>query len=134
MGKRGARLALVQERGIPHDGSFIDERVWASLSESERALHYQRARRNAGMNSKPRSKPASTSVQAKKKRSPAKPHQDPLRGQPIQVRHEDVIPEGLPRKYFLKSTFNTEDIMHAPVEKTLKMLDKILSGERLFTM
>jgi len=43
-------------------------------------------------------------------------------------------PEGLPKKYFLKSTFNTHDIMHSPVEKTLKMLDKILAGERLFTM
>lgn len=43
-------------------------------------------------------------------------------------------PEGLPQKYFLKSTFNTHDIMHSPVEKTLKMLDKILTGERLFTM
>jgi len=43
-------------------------------------------------------------------------------------------PEGLPPKYFLKSTFNTHDIMHSPVEKTLKMLDKILTGERLFTM
>ena len=54
--------------------------------------------------------------------------------QPVIVKHEDEIPEGLPRKYFLKSTFNTQDIMHAPVEKTLKMLDKILAGERLFTM
>ena len=44
------------------------------------------------------------------------------------------VPEGLPRKYLLKSTFNTHDIMHSPVEKTLKMIDKILSGERLFTM
>ncbi len=65
---------------------------------------------------------------------PAKSLQDPSKVQPIHVRHEDIIPEGLPRKYFLKSTFNTQDIMHAPVEKTLKMLDKILAGERLFTM
>lgn len=43
-------------------------------------------------------------------------------------------PEGLPPKYLKKSTFNTHDIMHSPVEKTLKMLDKILTGERLFTM
>ncbi len=44
------------------------------------------------------------------------------------------IPDGLPRKYFFKSTFNTHDIMHSPVEKTINMIDKILSGERLFTM
>jgi hypothetical protein len=50
------------------------------------------------------------------------------------VRQDQEVPEGLPRKYFLKSTFNTHDIMHAPVEKTVKMLDKILAGERLFTM
>jgi hypothetical protein len=54
--------------------------------------------------------------------------------QPIIVKHQAVIPDGLPSKYFSKSTFNTHDIMHAPVEKTLLMLDKILSGERLFTM
>lgn len=34
----------------------------------------------------------------------------------------------------VRSTFNTADIMHAPVEKTIKMLEKIISGERLFTM
>jgi hypothetical protein len=34
----------------------------------------------------------------------------------------------------VKSTFNTADLMHSPVEKTLKMLEKILKGERLFTM
>ncbi|MEK6945304.1 MAG: hypothetical protein AABW63_00755 [Nanoarchaeota archaeon] len=34
----------------------------------------------------------------------------------------------------VRSTFNTADIMHSPVEKTLKMLEKIISGERLFTM
>lgn len=33
-----------------------------------------------------------------------------------------------------KGTLNTHDIMHAPVEKTIKMLEKIISGERLFTM
>lgn len=33
-----------------------------------------------------------------------------------------------------KGTFNTHDIMHAPVEKTIRMLEKIISGERLFTM
>nr|MBN2277490.1 hypothetical protein [candidate division Zixibacteria bacterium] len=34
----------------------------------------------------------------------------------------------------VRATFNTSDIMHAPVEKTLKILEKIISGERLFTM
>jgi hypothetical protein len=34
----------------------------------------------------------------------------------------------------VRSTFNTADIMHSPVEKTLKMLEKIIKGERLFTM
>jgi hypothetical protein len=53
----------------------------------------------------------------------------------IVVRHTDgEVPEGLPKKFLSKSTFNTHDIMHSPVEKTLKMIDKILAGERLFTM
>ena len=47
---------------------------------------------------------------------------------------KEECPDGLPTKYWIKSTFNTHDIMHSPVEKTLRMLDKILSGERLFTM
>ena len=34
----------------------------------------------------------------------------------------------------VRSTFNTAAIMHAPVEKTIKMLEKIINGERLFTM
>jgi hypothetical protein len=34
----------------------------------------------------------------------------------------------------VRTTFNTGDLMHAPVEKTLKMLEKIITGERLFTM
>jgi hypothetical protein len=34
----------------------------------------------------------------------------------------------------VRSTFNTADLMHSPVEKTLKMLEKIINGERLFTM
>jgi len=33
-----------------------------------------------------------------------------------------------------KGTFNTHDIMHSPVEKTIRMLEKIIAGERLFTM
>lgn len=34
----------------------------------------------------------------------------------------------------IRTTFNTSDLMHSPVEKTLKMLQKIIRGERLFTM
>ena len=34
----------------------------------------------------------------------------------------------------VRSTFNTNDLMHSPVEKTLKMLEKIINGERYFTM
>lgn len=33
-----------------------------------------------------------------------------------------------------RQTFNTCDLMNSPVEKTVKMLEKIISGERLFTM
>ena len=53
----------------------------------------------------------------------------------IAVHHVGAeIPDGLPKKFVTKSTFNTHDIMHSPVEKTLKMIDEILAGERLFTM
>ena len=34
----------------------------------------------------------------------------------------------------VKGTYNTHDIMHSPVEKTLKILEKIINGDRLFTM
>lgn len=34
----------------------------------------------------------------------------------------------------VRTTFNTSDLMHSPVEKTIKMLEKVLKGERLFTM
>lgn len=34
----------------------------------------------------------------------------------------------------VRSTFNTADLMHSPVEKTVKMLEKIIDGERMFTM
>ena len=34
----------------------------------------------------------------------------------------------------VKGTYNTHDIMHSPVEKTLRILEKIIDGERLFTM
>jgi hypothetical protein len=34
----------------------------------------------------------------------------------------------------VRSTFNSSDIMHAPAEKAIRILDKIIKGERLFTM
>lgn len=34
----------------------------------------------------------------------------------------------------VRHTYNTTDIMHAPAEKTLKILEKIIKGERFFTM
>ncbi len=34
----------------------------------------------------------------------------------------------------VRSTYNTTDIMHSPVEKTVRILEKIIRGERLFTM
>jgi len=34
----------------------------------------------------------------------------------------------------VRNTFNSSDIMHAPVEKTLKILEKIINGDRFFTM
>jgi hypothetical protein len=34
----------------------------------------------------------------------------------------------------IRGTFNTADIMHSPVEKTLKILEKIIRGDRMFTM
>ena len=33
-----------------------------------------------------------------------------------------------------RMTFNTSDLMNSPAEKTAKMIEKIISGERLFTM
>jgi hypothetical protein len=53
---------------------------------------------------------------------------------PIVVTHTVLSPDDPPRRSIFKGTFNTHDIMHAPVEKTIQMLDKILAGERLFTM
>ena len=34
----------------------------------------------------------------------------------------------------VRTTYNTTDIMHSPVEKTLRILEKIINGERFFTM
>jgi hypothetical protein len=68
-----------------------------------------------------------------KKKGKAKPSDEAVKK--IVVKHVSTeVPEGLPKKFLSKSTFNTHDIMHSPAEKTLKMIDKILSGERLFTM
>jgi hypothetical protein len=33
-----------------------------------------------------------------------------------------------------RTTYNTHDLMHAPAEKTLKILQKIIAGEKTFTM
>ncbi len=38
------------------------------------------------------------------------------------------------RRDSVKVTYNTHDIMTSPAEKTLKMLQKIISGEKMFTM
>ncbi|MBI5869204.1 MAG: hypothetical protein HZB43_13105 [candidate division Zixibacteria bacterium] len=54
--------------------------------------------------------------------------------EPVVIKHTGSSPDEPPRRSIFKSTFNTHDIMHAPVEKTIQMLDKILAGERLFTM
>ncbi len=34
----------------------------------------------------------------------------------------------------VRSTYNTTDIMHSPVEKTVRIIEKIIRGERFFTM
>jgi hypothetical protein len=34
----------------------------------------------------------------------------------------------------VRTTFNSADLMHAPVEKTVRMLEKIINGERFFTI
>ncbi len=34
----------------------------------------------------------------------------------------------------IRTTFNTYDLMQSPVEKTIRMLEKIINGERFFTM
>ena len=41
--------------------------------------------------------------------------------------------QAVPREV-VRTTFNTADIMHAPVEKTIRILEKIIKGERFFTM
>ncbi len=34
----------------------------------------------------------------------------------------------------MRMSYNTHDLMHSPTEKTLKMLQKIIAGEKMFTM
>lgn len=86
-------------------------------------------------------KVAKVTIKGAAKGKPAKPQAKPAvvkvtmsATAPPKGKKPTEIPDGLPRKYFFKSTFNTHDIMHSPVEKTINMIDKILSGERLFTM
>jgi hypothetical protein len=75
-------------------------------------------------------KPAS----AKAAKAPEGNQKKVLIEDPIIVHHLNSPSDEPPRRSIFKSTFNTSDIMHAPVEKTIQMLDKILAGERLFTM
>ena len=95
----------------------------------------KKEKRKSGEESRARTaKPrAKGSDSGEKKKGKAKPPDDVIKK--ITVRHDSTeVPEGLPKKFLSKSTFNTHDIMHSPAEKTLKMIDKILSGERLITM
>lgn len=48
--------------------------------------------------------------------------------------HNKKKPKDLAPREPVKSTFNASDLMHAPMGKTDKMIDKIIKGERLFTM
>lgn len=87
----------------------------------------------------PKPKVAKVTVKASAKTAPAKAAPKSVvvkvsMNVPAKAKRPTEVPDGLPKKYFIKSTFNTHDIMHSPVEKTINMLDKILSGERLFTM
>jgi hypothetical protein len=38
------------------------------------------------------------------------------------------------KRDIMRMTYNTHDLMHSPAEKTLKMLQKIIAGEKMFTM
>lgn len=83
----------------------------------------------------PKARAASEPTRGKtKKAAPRKPVLKVAMEAKAAAGAKEECPDGLPSKYWIKSTFNTHDIMHSPVEKTLRMLDKILSGERLFTM
>lgn len=89
----------------------------------------------------PIAKVAKVTIKGASKGNPAKQAAKPAvvkvtmnAAEPAKGKKPTEIPDGLPKKYFIKSTFNTHDIMHSPVEKTINIIDKILSGERLFTM
>ncbi len=49
------------------------------------------------------------------------------------ARAEDLI-FGKGRREKIRSIFHQGDIMQSPTEKSIKMLDQILKGERFFTM
>ncbi len=49
------------------------------------------------------------------------------------ARSEDLI-LGKGRREKIRSIFHQGDIMQSPTEKSIKMLDQILKGERFFTM
>ncbi len=38
------------------------------------------------------------------------------------------------KRDMIKMTYNTHDLMYSPAEKTIKMLQEIISGEKMFTM
>lgn len=50
----------------------------------------------------------------------------------LRARTAQTTPDS-PREV-VKTTFDTTDIMNSPVEKTIKILEKIIKGERFFTM
>ena len=97
----------------------------------EAAMKEKKAKKKA--NPAPK-KPSTVKKKAKTgvNKKASKPKVTPTRGSlaAVQRRKEQMA---LMKDPF-KGTFNTHDIMHAPVEKTVKMLEKIISGERLFTM
>ena len=81
------------------------------------------AKTKAKVNTKTKAKSTPKNKAAKAAKRETRKTQQPKEKSPV------VFP-----KLSYKGTFNTHDIMHAPVEKTIKMLEKIISGERLFTM
>jgi len=42
--------------------------------------------------------------------------------------------KGNAKREVIRTTFNASELQSAPVEKTIRMLEKIINGERLFTM
>jgi hypothetical protein len=91
--------------------------------------------KNAKKKTNPTAKSSSTvrkKAKAEAKRAVQKPKITPVKTSiaEMQRRKEQLAILKDP----FKGTFNTHDIMHSPVEKTIRMLEKIISGERLFTM